>query len=95
MKQCFSLHKMCELYHICCFIRQYHIEEKWAIYHPGEYIFVSGAGASAPRRRGHVRREQVNTRPMQGMRRVSRFTGKWKRYLSGVAKNNVVASDYE
>lgn len=28
MKQCFSLHKMCELYHICCFIRQYPREVK-------------------------------------------------------------------
>lgn len=28
MKQIFSLHKMCELYHVCCFIRQSRADEK-------------------------------------------------------------------
>jgi hypothetical protein len=57
MKQRFSLHKMCELYHICCFIRQYHGVEKWAIYHHGEYISVSEADASTQRPPGQVRKE--------------------------------------
>ncbi|HAZ0555969.1 hypothetical protein [Enterobacter hormaechei] len=67
----------------------------------GRFITLENISLSAglvPQRRvgvGMCAREQVNTRPMQGMRRVSRFTEKWKRYLSGIAKNNVVASDYE
>ena len=58
MKQCFSLHNMCELYHICCFIRQSHGVEKWAIYHHGEYISGSEADASTQRLPGQVRRER-------------------------------------
>lgn len=40
MKQCFSLHKMCELYHICCFISQYPREVKVGLL-PGKYIVVA------------------------------------------------------
>ena len=86
MKQCFSLHKMCELYHICCFIRQCHIEEKWAIYHPGEYIFVSGAGASAPRRRGHVRKRAGEHAAHAGNASGESFYGKMETLFVGRRK---------
>ena len=47
MKQCFSLHKMCELYHICCFISQYPREVKvgllpWKIYRRRSYPRLVG-----------------------------------------------------
>ncbi|WP_211449507.1 hypothetical protein [Enterobacter mori] len=87
MKQCFSLHKICELYHICCFIRQSHGVEKWAIYHHGEYISVSEADASTQRLPGQVRREQETCL-------VSHFTGEVKRYFYARHKNMLVAFDY-